>query len=171
MAQLSMRNIFLSLALILPIISTAADTLKQPNSELNEGAEIFSINCHGMPQQTTIDMNACVESQLAEVEWVKDKYLTASLNRLKQDDKDDPESLQQLTTVFDNETKAWADLIDKASKSVAVNYAGGTISSTLFVLRKIGLVELQVHDIWDNWLRFGDSTPPVLPEPKFKSDQ
>lgn len=153
------------------MMSNASDASKQPSSSLSDGIETFSIACFGMPQQTTIDMDACLGVQLAQVEWVKGKYLVTARNRLKQDNKDDHQRLQELTTAFEAETKAWTDLIEKASASVRVDYAGGTIVRSAVTTRQIGLYELQAHDIWEHWLRFEDSTPPLLPEPKFKSDQ
>ncbi|HCF7790798.1 TPA: hypothetical protein NIM19_005037 [Klebsiella variicola subsp. variicola] len=171
MELLSLRNMLLSLALILPMASNASDASDQPSSSLSDGVETFSIACFGMPQQTTIDMDACLGAQLTQVEWVKDKYLVTAQNRLKQDNKDGPQHLQELTTAFEAENKAWTDLIERASASVKVDYAGGTIVGSEVTTRKIGLYELQVHDIWEHWLRFEDSTPPLLPEPKFKSDQ
>ncbi len=162
---------FISLALYLPIVSHAADDRNQPSSSLNEGVETFAIACFGMPQETTLDMNACMGAQLKQLSWVKDKYLTRALNRIQQDNKDSPQHLQELTTAFNDESKAWDTLIDKATTSTEVDSAGGTISGIRSSMRKIGLIELQIHDIWDNWLRYGDSTPPLLPEPKFKSAQ
>nr|WP_253907551.1 hypothetical protein [Klebsiella oxytoca] len=150
--------------------SNASDASNQPSSNLSDGVETFSIACFGMPQQTTIDMDACLGAQLAQIEWVKDKYLVTAQNRLKQDNKDDPQLLQELTTAFQAETKAWTDLIERASASVKADSAGGTIVGSAVTTRQIGLYELQAHDIWEHWLRFEDSTPPLLPEPKFKSD-
>ena len=161
----------LSLALILPMASNASDASNQPSSNLSDGVETFSIACFGMPQQTTIDMDACLGAQLAQIEWVKDKYLVTAQSRLKQDTKDDPQRLQELTNAFQAETKAWTDLIQRASASVKADSAGGTIVGSAVTTRQIGLLELQTHDIWEHWLRFEDSTPPLLPEPKFKSDQ
>lgn len=161
----------LSLALILPMASNASDASNQPSSNLSDGVETFSIACFGMPQQTTIDMDACLGAQLAQIEWVKDKYLVTAQSRLKQDNKDDPQRLQELTNAFQAETKAWTDLIQRASASVKADSAGGTIVGSAVTTRQIGLLELQTHDIWEHWLRFEDSTPPLLPEPKFKSDQ
>lgn len=151
--------------------SNASDASNQPSSNLSDGVETFSIACFGMPQQTTIDMDACLGAQLAQIEWVKDKYLVTAQSRLKQDTKDDPQRLQELTNAFQAETKAWTDLIQRASASVKADSAGGTIVGSAVTTRQIGLLELQTHDIWEHWLRFEDSTPPLLPEPKFKSDQ
>lgn len=151
--------------------SNASDASNQPSSNLSDGVETFSIACFGMPQQTTIDMDACLGAQLAQIEWVKDKYLVTAQSRLKQDNKDDPQRLQELTNAFQAETKAWTDLIQRASASVKADSAGGTIVGSAVTTRQIGLLELQTHDIWEHWLRFEDSTPPLLPEPKFKSDQ
>ena len=160
---------FISLALCLPIVSYAADDRNQPGSILNEGVETFSIACAGMPQETTLDMDACMDVQLKQLSWVKDKYLARALNRLQQDNKDSPPRLQELTRALNDESQAWDTLIDKAAASTKADSAGGTISTVSISLRQIGLIELQIHDIWDHWLRFEDTTPPLLPEPKFKS--
>ena len=170
MGAIYVKRLMLSVALIIPIASNASDALNQPSSSLNDGVETFFISCFDMPQETTTDMDACQRVQLAQVSWVKNKYSVAALNRLKQDNKDDPQRLQELTASFNAESEAWTELIEKASKSVQVDYAGGTIAGTAVASRQIGLLELQSHDIWEHWLRFEDSTPPLLPEPKFKSE-
>mgnify|MGYP000010739951 CR=1 FL=1 len=97
-----------------------------------------------MPQETTTDMDACQRVQLAQVSWVKNKYSVAALNRLKQDNKDDPQRLQELTASFNAESEAWTELIEKASKSVQVDYAGGTIAGTAVASRQIGLLEFTI---------------------------
>ena len=170
MGAIYVKRLILSVALIIPIASNASDALNQPSSSLNDGVETFFISCFDMPQETTTDMDACQRVQLAQVSWVKNKYSVAALNRLKQDNKDDPQRLQELTASFNAESEAWTELIEKASKSVQVDYAGGTIAGTAVASRQIGLLELQSHDIWEHWLRSEDSTPPLLPEPKFKSE-
>ena len=171
MKLLSFRHLFLSFALVLPVTSDAFDDQNQPGSILSDGVEFFSIACSGMSQQTTIDMDTCMMVQLDQVEWVREKYLAASLNRIKKDNESDGQRLQKLTVAFDAENRAWEDLINKASTSAGIDSSGGTAIGLTVARRQIGLTELQVHDIWQNWLRFQDSTPPLLPEPKFNSDQ
>lgn len=171
MKRVTLINMFFSLVLIMPVASIASDDKNQPSSNLLDGVETFSIECFGMPQQTTIDMDACMGVEIDHANWVRDKYQAKALNRIQQDNKDDPLLQQKLTAAFNDESKAWSALIDKASTSVMIDSDGGTISGTASSIRQIGLIELQIHDIWENWLRFGDSTPPLLPEPRFKSVQ
>ena len=169
MGAIYVKRLILSVALIIPIASNASDALNQPSSSLNDGVETFFISCFDMPQETTTDMDACQRvAGKTFLNRVMDSV--AALNRLKQDNKDDPQRLQELTASFNAESEAWTELIEKASKSVQVDYAGGTIAGTAVASRQIGLLELQSHDIWEHWLRFEDSTPPLLPEPKFKSE-
>ncbi|MGE0970743.1 hypothetical protein ACQFN5_13545 [Klebsiella sp. WOUb02] len=156
------------LALALPLVSLASDDRNQPGSDLNDGVETFSISCFGMPQQTTIDINECMAKKLAQIGWVKDKYLTAAAKRIEQDGRDDPAHLQKTLSAFNDEGQAWDNLIDKASTAAGIDSEGGTRSGAMMALRQQELIELQVHDIWQHWLRFEDSTPPILPEPKFK---
>ncbi|WP_253208113.1 hypothetical protein [Escherichia coli] len=95
MGAIYVKRLILSVALIIPIASNASDALNQPSSSLNDGVETFFISCFDMPQETTTDMDACQRVQLAQVSWVKNKYSVAALNRLKQDNKDDPQRLNR----------------------------------------------------------------------------
>ncbi|MFB5078310.1 hypothetical protein [Raoultella sp. C349492] len=167
----TIQGMFFSLALMLPLVSQASDERNQPSSDLNDGVETFSISCFGMPQQTTIDINECMAKKLAQLRWVKDKYLTTAAKRIAQGNRDDPLRLQKMALAFNDESKAWDNLIDKASTAAGIDSEGGTLRGTTVALRQEGLVELQVHDIWQHWLRFEDTTPSVLPEPRFKSDE
>ncbi|WP_149450075.1 hypothetical protein [Escherichia albertii] len=171
MGAISVKHVVLSLALILPTTSNSSNVLIEPGSSLNGGVVTFYISCSDMPQNTTIDIDNCLRIQLTQIEWVRNKYSTAALNRLKEDHKNEPQCLRDLTEAFDAESEAWSELVEKASTSVESDASGGVTTNSAIASRQISLQKLRTHDIWEHWLRFEDSTPPVLPEPQFKSDR
>ncbi|EDX6465817.1 hypothetical protein CBH50_004572 [Salmonella enterica subsp. diarizonae serovar 60:r:e,n,x,z15] len=164
------RSILVSSVIFLPFTSLAADNKNQPPGVLKNGVEVFSIGCTGMPQETTLDINACMEKQVAQVTWVKNKYLSAASGTIEDDENypySDPTYIHRLTTAFNEENKAWNSLIDKASSASYTYWEGGSIRTEKSLSREKELIEFQVYDIWKNWLTYADSTPPVLPEPEF----
>ena len=148
----------------------AAD--KQPSSVLDNGAETFAIDCAGNPQQTTLDMNDCYAEKIDKLNWVKQTYLVAARKRIEQTatgPNPDPDAAAVLKA-FDEETQAWDAFEEKATFATYTDYQGGTLRGVMSLSRKMELIELRVKDIWSNWLQYQDSTPAVLPEPKFKDD-
>ena len=57
------------------------------------------------------------------------------------------------------------------SKSLAsgydLNVSSATIRNAMSLTCRIRLVDQRTHTIWQNWLTFMDSTPPILPEPEW----
>jgi hypothetical protein len=134
-----------------------------PGSVLKDNAETFEIACPDNPQQTTIDMNDCMGTKRDAVKSVEAKYISAARQRIvaTQD--------EQTLNAFEAENKAWDSLIDTASHATAVEWQGGTIQGVKATDREIALIELRIHNQWQNWLRYEDSTPPILPEPLFQN--
>lgn len=133
-----------------------------PSSVLKDNAETFEIACPNNPRQTTIDMNDCMGTKRDAVKSVEAKYVSASRQRiLATQDK-------QTLNAFEAENKAWDILIDAASHATGVEWQGGTIRGVKAAEREITLIELRIHNQWQNWLRYEDSTPPILPEPLFQ---
>lgn len=132
-----------------------------PGSVLKDNSETFEIACPDNPQQTTIDMNDCLGAKRGAVESVEAKYVSTARQRIlaTQDN--------QTLNAFEAENKAWDMLIDTASHATGVEWQGGTIRGIKATNREIALIELRIHNQWQNWLRYEDSTPPVLPEPLF----
>lgn len=163
MTQLRYRLISLVILLGYGLHSYAEVPL--PGSVLKDSAEIFEIACPDNPQQTTIDMNECTGTKRNAVRSVEAKYVNAARQRIlaTQDN--------QTLSAFDAENKAWDILIDTASNATGVEWQGGTIHGVKASEREIALIELRIHNQWQNWLRYEDSTPPVLPEPLFHNVQ
>jgi hypothetical protein len=132
-----------------------------PSSELKDNAEIFEIACPDNPQQTTIDMNDCVGTKRDAVKSVEAKYVGTARQRISATED------SQTLNAFEAENKAWDTLINTASQATGIEWQGGTIRGMKATDREIALIELRIHNQWQNWLRYEDSTPPVLPEPLF----
>ncbi|MCZ3381011.1 lysozyme inhibitor LprI family protein [Kosakonia sp. SOY2] len=134
-----------------------------PSSVMKDNAETFEIACPDNPQQTTIDMNDCMGTKRDAVKSVEAKYVSAARQRIvaTQD--------EQTLNAFEAENKAWDILIDTASHATGVEWQGGTIRGVEATDREIALIEFRIHNQWQNWLRYEDSTPPILPEPLFKN--
>ncbi|WP_437616251.1 lysozyme inhibitor LprI family protein [Erwinia sp. V71] len=159
MTQLHYRLITLAILLGYGLHSYAEAPL--PSSVLKDNAETFEIACPDNPQQTTIDMNDCMGTKRDAVESVEAKYVSMARQRIsaKQDN--------QTLDAFEAENKAWDVLIETASHATDVDWREGTIRGVKATDREIALIELRIHNQWQNWLRYEDSTPPVLPEPLF----
>lgn len=159
----------LLVSLAAPVFA-ATERAALPGSTLENGAEIFQISCPDNPQQTTLDMNACYGEMKAQVEAVKGHYLTAIRKRLAENGDEPAEQSQEQLAAFEAENNAWDALEDKASAATATYWQGGTIRGVMGADRAIQLIELRIHNQWENWLRYQDSTPALLPEPKFRSE-
>ncbi|MGK3112218.1 lysozyme inhibitor LprI family protein [Candidatus Pantoea formicae] len=159
MTQLHYRLIPLVILLGQSLYSYAETPL--PSSVLKDNAETFEIACPDNPQQTTIDMNDCISTKRDAVKSVEAKYISTARQRIVET-KDN-----QTLDAFEAENKAWDNLIATASQATYAEWQGGTIRGVKSTDREIKLIELRIHNQWQNWLRYEDSTPPLLPEPLF----
>ncbi|CAM3424873.1 hypothetical protein BS639_22005 [Rouxiella silvae] len=147
----------------------ASDSLPLPSSVLKDNLETFEIDCPNNPQQTTVDLDDCMGTKRAQVEAIESKYVTTARQLIANSPDFSKEQTQKILDAFDAENKAWDTLIATAAHATEVNWDGGTVRAAKATDREIKLIELRVHNQWQNWLRYEDSTPPALPEPKFKN--
>lgn len=169
MTRLRHRLTLLALLLIISGHSFAEAPL--PSSELKDNAETFYISCPGNPQQTTYDLDDCMSKKSAAVEAVEAKYVDTARQRIVAEADDPAGSRQQTLDAFDAENRAWDALIAAGSHATDVEWQAGTIRGMKATAREIMLIELRIHNQWQNWLRYEDSTPAVLPEPKFHNEE
>lgn len=172
--MLQTRRLFSALSLLLCFTSVSAnaviaDTHPLPSSELKAGVETFFIDCPGNPQQTTIDGDDCMKTKRAEVEAIEDKYVNAARQRIAADTDSPQGHVVKTLNAFDAENAAWDALINKASTATRTDWEGGSIRGIMGTDREIKLIEIRVHNQWENWLTHMDSTPAILPEPKFNN--
>jgi uncharacterized protein YecT (DUF1311 family) len=106
---------------------------------------------------TTIEMNECMSEILARSTERKDQYLAAALAR-HDDSPDLAKMIQQSETAAEAYRKQECDALYEDNKE-------GTIRNYVYLSCAIALVDERTRTIWQNWLTYADSTPPMLPEP------
>lgn len=107
---------------------------------------------------TTLQINECLGELLEEAENRQVIYRQAAIERYP----DNPDVMQAIV----GSEEAFLPYRQAECDAVYENWKGGTIRYTMALSCKIDLTDARTHTIWENWLTFMDSTPPVLPEPK-----
>ncbi len=124
---------------------------------------LFRFNRAARPQSilgcdgTTIEMDECMSEILARSTQRKDQYLAAALAR-HDDSPDLAKMIRQSEAAAEAYRKQECDALYEDNKE-------GTIRNYVYLSCAIALVDERTRTIWQNWLTYADSTPPVLPEP------
>lgn len=125
-----------------------------------------AIDCdHAM---TTYDMNVCTGRVLDRETARMDQYLKAARTRAEVIDADSGRAGEERsnTAAFLTASQtAWGAYASIACDGIYDQWKGGTIRTVQFLGCKIGLTRDRTHFIWENYLTYMDSTPPILPEP------
>ncbi|MFN4175999.1 lysozyme inhibitor LprI family protein [Phenylobacterium sp.] len=119
-------------------------------------------SCDGM---TTEGMNDCaaIYSDRAERELVR--YVATARARLVESAEED-EGAREAVKGFDEAQKAWSTYRDAECGAVFNSWSGGTVRVVMNLSCMTAITKARTHQLWANWLRFVDSTPPLLPEPR-----
>lgn len=112
-------------------------------------------------------MDKCGVTMINQLKTVQEKYIAAIQHKIQTDYKDDPAILKETIEAFDKENIAWDTLINAASDATYSYWQQGTIRGVMNTGRKIELIKYRIHNQWNNWLTYIDSTPAILPEPLF----
>lgn len=116
------------------------------------------IDCsHSRDVKTTIDMNACLSHNSAIAEAKMNLYLKASLKHNAYD----PEVVKSIKIA----QKDWNKYKSSNCDSVYIQWREGTIRDAMSISCHTRLIKQRTHELWENYLTYMDSTPPVLPEP------
>ncbi|TOB51174.1 lysozyme inhibitor LprI family protein, partial [Vibrio parahaemolyticus] len=86
-----------------------------------------------------------------------DKYLNTSFEH----NSHDPE----LTAAIKLAQQDWQAYMSSHCDSVYTQWRDGTIRGIMAISCKTKLTKQRTHELWENFLTYMDSTPPVLPEP------
>ena len=62
--------------------------------------------------------------------------------------------------------KSWQTYMTAHCDSVYTQWRDGSIRGLMALSCKTKLTKQRTHEVWENFLTYMDSTPPVLPEPK-----
>ena len=107
---------------------------------------------------TTVDMNRCMGEELAAAERELERYLAKSVERYA----DDGVSVDAIR----RGQKAWLEYREAHCGAVYTIWRDGTIRSAMGAGCKLDLTQRRAKSLWESFLTFGDSSPPLLPEPK-----
>lgn len=116
---------------------------------------------------TTPDINACAGRELAAAEAIRRRYADAARKRIRAEvAQATPGSMSAGTlAAFERAESAWAAYRDAECNAVYANWSDGTIRTLMGLSCSAELTRLRTHAIWQDWLTYEDSTPPLLPEP------
>lgn len=113
--------------------------------------------------KTTIETNACLarESNAADVEMTR--YLVAARKRAAADG-------AGVARAFDDAQARWVAWRKAECDTLYLHWQGGTIRNAMLLGCRIDLTQARTRQLWQNWLTYPDSTPPILPEPGLSAD-
>ncbi|MCH9827991.1 MAG: DUF1311 domain-containing protein [Gammaproteobacteria bacterium] len=110
--------------------------------------------------QTTLEVNQCLSDDLEVVAAEQTTYLAAAQERIMDE--------SQLKLMLSSEQKAWENYREIHCDNVYDYWAQGTIRVAKNLTCSAELTRERTHDIWRAFLRYADSTPPILPEPELQ---
>ena len=108
--------------------------------------------------ETTFDVNHCTGLELESAERELQKYYKKSLEHRK----GEPE----LVVAIKNSQKQWEKYLEAHCDSVFTQWKGGTVRHAMYLSCRTELTQQRTFILWNDFLTFMDSTPPVLPKPK-----
>ncbi|EGR0199959.1 lysozyme inhibitor LprI family protein [Vibrio alginolyticus] len=114
-----------------------------------------SIDCNNA--MTTIEINQCGAIELESAQVKLDKYLRTSFEHSSHD----PELIAAIKLAQQD----WQAYMSSHCDSVYTQWRDGTIRGIMAISCKTKLTKQRTHELWENFLTYMDSTPPVLPEP------
>lgn len=117
--------------------------------------EEYALDCDHA--KTTIDMNECAALELNGEQEKLNHYLEASLKHYENDLK--------LVQAIQTSQKDWETYLSSHCSAIYTQWRDGSIRSMMSLSCKIKLTKQRTHEIWESYLTFMDSTPPILEEP------
>lgn len=95
------------------------------------------------------------------------RYIDAAMVRARKDDESSveygPRSRQ--AAYLEESQRAWEGYVKSRCDGVFEATNGGTMGGLGYMGCMASTTRQRTHDIWDDYLTYWDSTPPVLPEP------
>ena len=121
-------------------------------------------SCDGNTRQ----IEACLGERQARNDANLAEYVAAARERIRRVAAETPSgasTVQNAAAGFDAAEAAWSQYRDAACKAVYDYYLGGTIRGIKFLKCRMIMTQEHTHTVWSDWLRYEDSSPPILPEP------
>lgn len=113
---------------------------------------------------TTPEIDACAAEGSRRADRELDRYVAAARKRLIEEGQESPEAKTALAG-FDAAQAAWVTFRKAECDAIYDWWSGGTIRGLMFQGCWREATKSRTAAIWSRWLGYGDSTPPILPEP------
>ncbi|TVP91664.1 MAG: DUF1311 domain-containing protein [Pseudomonadaceae bacterium] len=107
---------------------------------------------------STLEINACAALERDEAQAMLAHYFTAALEHNAHD--------SELVAAIKLAQADWAQYQQSHCGSVYSMWRQGTIRGAMALSCETQLTRQRTHELWENFLTYADSTPPVLPEPE-----
>ncbi|OOF19929.1 hypothetical protein BZJ17_14650 [Salinivibrio sp. IB574] len=107
---------------------------------------------------STQDINYCASLELSEAKQTLDKYLSTSLEHNSYD----PELVAAIKTAQKN----WYKYMSSHCDAIYTQWREGSIRGVMSISCQTKLTQARTYEMWENFLTYMDSTPPILPEPE-----
>ena len=108
---------------------------------------------------TTRDVEQCLATGFARADAELNRYYAAAVARLTREQ--DTTTLAKLRA----SERAWIAYRDAECDAVLNSWKGGTVRGAMTLGCRTRITEARTLEVWENWLTYVDSTPPVLPRP------
>ena len=106
---------------------------------------------------STLAIEECSREEVGALETELDKYLAAARQHLYGD--------EAVLSALDQAQQSWLDYRREHCLAVRELWAGGSIRGVMTNQCLLHQTRQRLWDIWETYLTFMDSTPPLLPEP------
>lgn len=122
---------------------------------LSAVADDEELDCNNI--MNTLETNRCAAIELEVAEDDLTHYLETSVEHNAVD--------PVLVDAIKVAQKQWQAYAAAHCGSVYTQWRDGTIRGVMGITCRTRLTKQRTHDIWEDFLTYMDSTPPVLPEP------
>ena len=107
---------------------------------------------------TTIEINQCAKLELESAQDTLNQYYQASLERYQED--------KELVSAIETSQADWQTYLESQCGAVFTQWRDGSIRGVVTLSCKTTLTKQRTHQLWQYFLTYMDSTPPILPEPE-----
>ncbi|UYF99196.1 MULTISPECIES: lysozyme inhibitor LprI family protein [unclassified Halomonas] len=122
---------------------------------LSAVADDEALDCNNI--RNTLETNRCAAIELEAAEEVLAHYLETSVEH----NAADPELVEAIQAA----QTQWQAYAAAHCGAVYTQWRDGTIRGVMGITCSTRLTKQRTHDLWQDFLTYMDSTPPVLPEP------
>lgn len=123
-----------------------------------------AVGCDGNMRE----MEECYGERLAKHEATLATYVSAARDRIGREAAETPSGLSSIESAlggFDAAQAAWSTFRNAECGAVYDYWSMGSIRGLKSLRCRTIPTQQRTHTIWTHWLRYEDSSPPILPEP------